>query len=194
MVCEVCKARPATVHLTRVVDGYKTEAHLCEQCAKERGELDMFSVAHFPSFPSFSVQNLLAGLLKSEPTSPLGLGQPGQLGVTGATGAQAALLGSDRCKTCNIAYSDFAQTGFFGCSDCYASFRQRLDPLLRRIHGATTRHTGKVPQKAGSALRTRKEIDTLRMELKRLILNEEYEKAAQVRDRIRMLQGKMGRG
>jgi len=62
-----------------------------------------------------------------------------------------------------------------------------LRPLIARIHGHA-KHTGKVPARAGKAVRFRKELESLRDELRTMIEAEEYEKAALVRDRIRDLE------
>jgi protein-arginine kinase activator protein McsA len=62
-----------------------------------------------------------------------------------------------------------------------------LRPLIARIHGHA-RHTGKVPVRAGKAVRFRKELESLREELRTMIEAEEYEKAALVRDKIRDLE------
>jgi len=78
-------------------------------------------------------------------------------------------------------------TGYLGCSECYSQFLPMLRPLIARIHGHA-RHTGKVPARAGKAVRFRKELASLREELRTMIEAEEYEKAALVRDKIRDLE------
>ncbi len=168
MLCDECGKRPANVRLTKIVNGVKSESHLCEQCAREKGELELFSE------PNFSFPNLLAGLLQHEP---------------GFAGAPVAFPGgaTSRCRTCGLDFSGFRKTGFLGCPDCYDEFRPRLEPLLRRIHGST-RHTGKVPGRTGAATDTRREIESLRVELSRLVAKERYEEAAKVRDKIRALE------
>ena len=37
MQCQSCKQHMATIHLTEISDGQRTEAHLCEQCAHRQG-------------------------------------------------------------------------------------------------------------------------------------------------------------
>ena len=37
MQCEFCQSREATIHLTEITDGVRTETHMCEQCAQEHG-------------------------------------------------------------------------------------------------------------------------------------------------------------
>ncbi|HOE56509.1 MAG TPA: CtsR family transcriptional regulator, partial [Bacillota bacterium] len=57
MLCDECVKRPATVHITKVENGKKSDIHLCEQCAMEKNLLSIST--------SFSVNDLLAGLLNS---------------------------------------------------------------------------------------------------------------------------------
>ncbi len=70
MLCEECGKRMATLHFTKIINGEKTEYHLCEVCAKEKGEkltgLDT----------GFSFQDLLSGLLNPD----LVPGQPARNG------------------------------------------------------------------------------------------------------------------
>lgn len=167
MICEVCRKNAATVHVTKVVNNVRTELHLCQQCARERGELQVLST------PSFALSNVLAGLLQG------GSGHGVHVGIPAGAGR--------KCRTCGLDYSKFTNSGFLGCSDCYSEFAPMLNPLIRRIHGHTC-HTGKAPRRAGKAVRFRREIDTLRKRLQQFIETEEYEKAAVVRDRIRELE------
>ncbi len=32
IVCEQCESRPATIHVTRFIEGNQTESHYCQQC------------------------------------------------------------------------------------------------------------------------------------------------------------------
>jgi len=49
-------------------------------------------------------------------------------------------------------------------------------------------HTGKVPLRQAGRLRIERELERLRQELQEAIGKEEYERAAVLRDRIRMLE------
>ncbi len=167
MLCDECGKRPANVHLTKIVNGVKSESHLCDQCARDKGELDFFLE------PKFSFPNLLAGFLEHEPELETALPAPGGL--------------AGRCRDCGLDFSAFSKTGFLGCPECYEEFRPRLEPVLKRIHGAT-RHAGKVPRRTGGTASARREIESLRAELARLVAREQYEEAARVRDRIRALE------
>ena len=37
MQCEICKTNTATVHLTEIIDGHRSESHLCQSCAQKEG-------------------------------------------------------------------------------------------------------------------------------------------------------------
>lgn len=169
MLCEECGRRMATLHYTKIINGEKTEYHLCEECAKEKGE--KFTGLDF----GFSFQDLLSGLLNSD----MSQGRSERIQSTGL-----------RCPTCGLTYGQFAKMGRFGCMDCYRTFQDRLDPLFRRLHGHTA-HRGKVPERTGGKLKIHREIERLKAELSRCIQVEEFEEAARLRDRIRELQRRL---
>lgn len=167
MLCQDCGQKQASLHFTKIINGDKTEFHLCDSCAREKGELLPGSVN------GFSIHNLLSGLIDFEPS----MGK-------GATPPPTTSL---QCKECGLTYSQFSKIGRFGCSHCYQAFAQRLDPLFRRVHGHTT-HIGKVPTRSGGKIKVKKEIQQLKHELQQTIEQEEFEKAAKLRDQIRQLE------
>jgi protein arginine kinase activator len=168
MLCDECAKRPATVHITKVENGKKTDIHLCEQCAMQK---NLFSLS-----TSFSVNDLLAGLLNSG----------------GAALKKADMVNDIKCDVCGLSYSKFKETGRFGCGNCYKVFGERLNPLFKKVHG-NTNHTGKIPNRAGGRIKELREIEKLKRQLDEAIGNEEYEKAAAIRDKIREI-NKAGKG
>lgn len=66
MLCQECNKRPATLHFTKIVNGEKTEFHICESCAREKGEMIPGTAG------GFSIHNLLSGLLDFDPASKSG--------------------------------------------------------------------------------------------------------------------------
>jgi protein arginine kinase activator len=169
MNCQECGKRPATLHFTKIVNGEKTEFHICEVCAKEKGEL-------IPGTSNgFSIHNLLSGLLDFEPSS---------------TGALSNKAQSIRCEECGLTYAQFSKIGRFGCGSCYKSFSERLDPLFKRVHGNTA-HVGKVPKRTGGLIQDKREIENLKKEMMTRIEHEEFEQAAKIRDQIREIEKKI---
>lgn len=169
MVCEECGKNPAAVHISKVINGVKSEKHLCHECAQAQGQLS------FMSEPTFTFHNLLAGLF-----------EPGKQ-VKGAPAKTQS-----RCPNCGLTFSDFRRLGHLGCDSCYDTFHAELQHLIRRIHGSTS-HTGKVPKgRRDSVAYKERELERMREALHEAVVSEEYEKAAELRDAIRRLEQELG--
>lgn len=168
MLCDLCNQNPATVHITKIVNGKKEEMNICEKCAKEK---EGFGIAGDIGFDTpFSFQNILSGFM----------GYGGQA-------AQNTRNEELVCKNCGTSYSDFKKSGLLGCSECYTNFSNILMPVVKRVQG-NIEHAGKLPKKAGREIIEKKKLNQLKSELQKAIQAEEYEKAAQIRDVIRELQ------
>ncbi|MBB3114254.1 protein arginine kinase activator [Paenibacillus phyllosphaerae] len=177
MLCQECGKRPASLHFTKIVGGEKTEFHICESCAREKGE-------GIPGTTNgFSIHSLLSGLLDFEPSG----------GASGAGPGYQAKGQTIRCDNCGLTYAQFSKMGRFGCSKCYSQFGDKLDPILKRVHGNAV-HVGKVPKRSGTRIKLKREIESLRRELHERIEREEFENAAQIRDRIRELERSVAEG
>ncbi len=104
--CDLC-IKPATVHLTQIVNNKVHKVDLCEECAQAKGVTD-------PS--GFSLADLLLkASLHPEPTD------------SGAT----------RCEQCGFTQGDFKKHGRFGCPRCYETFKSMVDPMLDNLHKGT---------------------------------------------------------
>ena len=164
MKCQVCNKKKATVHLTEIVDGQMTEMHICEDCAREKStQMEQ----------QFGLADLLAGLTDFNKN---------------VKGPQPEVI---KCSSCGMSYNDFKKYGRLGCSECYSSFETQLAGLLKKIHGST-RHLGKSPVCAHPTVSPEKPltVDDLRQQLQSSILEEDYERAAEIRDKIRELENK----
>ena len=167
MECQECQKRPATLHLTQFINGQRKEIHVCEVCATEKGYFSYTEDAN-------SLQDLLTGLFNLD-TSKMHhqvLNQINEL----------------QCEQCGMTISEFNKIGKFGCATCYETFSSRLDSILRRVHAGNTKHTGKIPKRTGVKLQVKKEVEHYRKQLQHLIEAEEFEKAAEVRDKIKELE------
>jgi len=167
MLCDNCGEREAAIHLTQIVDNTVTTMHLCEQCAAAKGVETGASVAKFP----------LGDFLAS-------LGKPGS--------AQTAESGADlACPACGATLQDFRQTGRLGCARCYTTFEPHLRDLLRRLHGSSQhvgeRYAAEVAP-AATAPGPARAAGELREQLKRAIEAENFELAAELRDRLKVLE------
>ncbi|MEO0715862.1 MAG: UvrB/UvrC motif-containing protein [Planctomycetota bacterium] len=178
MLCQHCQEREATIHEVVIKNGVKDERHLCEPCAAELN-LD-------PS-PQASVQQVIGQFLSGS--------SAGGAGGAGATPAQALA-----CPDCGRTFLKFKQTGLLGCATCYKAFERPISPMLERAHEGGGHHVGKIPRRALAASRLAKgqtieellgdaeerasRLAQLRKQLADAVRNEEYERAAQLRDLI----------
>ncbi|WP_106495574.1 UvrB/UvrC motif-containing protein [Lentibacillus sp. Marseille-P4043] len=174
MECQECHKRPATVHFTQLINGNKIEVHVCEICAKKKGYMT-------DPEEGYSLHDLLTGLFNFE-SSPMG-NHSNSSAFTPSKELQ--------CPQCEMTFSEFKRIGKFGCSSCYHTFADRLDPILRRVHSGNTKHSGKIPKRQGGDLHAKKQLDDYKAELKNLIDREAFEEAATVRDKIKELEKEM---
>jgi protein arginine kinase activator len=172
MYCELCKKNPATIHYTKIVNGYKEERHLCEQCANSLKEPG----GGFPTLglmPDFSMADFIGGFFNPESQS-----QPF---------VQKNMTAHDACPMCGMTAGEFRRVGRVGCSNCYSYFAEYMPGLIQRIHG-NSRHTGKVPVRGEAKLAEKQKIVQLRQALQQAISEEQFEWAAELRDEIRRLE------
>ncbi|MDD5015338.1 MAG: UvrB/UvrC motif-containing protein [Atribacterota bacterium] len=169
MLCQICKKKEATKTFTKIVGGQKIEINLCKDCAALFS--DKFTI--FP-LPQFDINDLLAGLLNA---------------IDLYHKEEGIMVDKEiKCSNCQLTYNEFKRSGKLGCSVCYHDFRVQLTPLLRRLHG-NSEHVGKTPRHSRGELNKIKKIKQLRKELQKMVLKEEYEKAAKMRDEILKLEG-----
>lgn len=173
MQCERCNKNEATVHLTEIIKGVKSEVHLCEDCAREIGlnsKLSNFSLA-VPDFLSFLNEEI-------------------QDAHKSAEGQQ--LL----CKKCGTLLKNVRKDRRVGCPLCYSYFHESLSDLIGEHKESY--HVGKIPANridiSSYAVQevhqpeSEIEVSLLKSQLDEAVSNEEYEQAAVLRDRIRELE------
>ena len=161
--CERCKKAQATFHLTQIESGgEKIERHLCEQCALDEGLLQMQK-------PTVNVQDVLQSFVASAKAGP---------------GPSSDLM----CGNCGLSYIEFRNQGLLGCAEDYDVFRDALAPLIGRAHDGATSHTGKTPRSLGQPRTTQQDLRKLRRQLEEAIRAEDYERAAELRDRLHELE------
>ncbi len=163
MVCQNCGKNEATTHLKRIINGETAETHLCSHCASAMGYGSMFSGM------GLSLGDLFSGFFGDVPVSKL---------------SNRVI----RCEKCGCSFDDIAKNGKVGCADCYRIFFDKLRPSIQRIHGKTE-HQGKLPMGAGEDVRNAHRLSELRAELNRAIDEQNFEKAARLRDEIRAMEG-----
>ena len=160
MQCQICREKEATIHLTDISEGTRTEMHICEYCAAEQG------IAVKNQVP---LNELLSNLLSSAPSD------------------DELLAPSDKelsCPNCGFDLEKFRKETVLGCPYDYEVFEKPLKSLIAKAHDGQSVHRGKVPSKAPK--NTKKQVELLNMhrELESAVRAENYELAAKLRDEI----------
>jgi protein arginine kinase activator len=161
MYCQVCQKNEATIHLTEINDGARTEMHLCEHCAQDEG---IAIKSHLP------INELLANLLATQPSGDEALG-----------GSEQDIA----CPHCGFTLEQFTKKAVLGCPYDYDVFEKSLVSLIERAHDGKTTHCGKVPSKTSKDTKKQVELLTLRQQLEAAVKSEDYELAAKLRDEIK---------
>lgn len=159
IICQRCKQAKATVHITDT-SPTKREQHLCEECAQKEGVI----IKQEPH----TTNQILQHFIKQK----TGLGETDDLA----------------CPKCGMTFRDFQLKGQLGCPHDYEAFDRFLMPLIERAHEGATHHVGKVPQTAEESVRKQAGLQRLRQQLREAIQQENYERAARVRDEIQALE------
>jgi protein arginine kinase activator len=164
MKCDMCD-NEATVHLTQIVDGKMSSANLCEHCSKEKGITD-------PT--GFQLADFL-------------MGAAGQKKGKGAEPTEDALA----CPECGFTRANLKKIGRLGCPECYRTFAEDLDNMLRAMHKGT-RHIGKSPGlslPSPSQAQLKKRLADLKQAIEHAVKEERYEDAARLRDEMKEAEG-----
>ena len=168
MKCQKCQINEANTHIKQVINGKSTEMYLCSKCANNEGITYDGLFADMQS----EFENMLGSFFGN---------------------ALPSRTEASRCKTCGSTYAEIARTGKVGCADCYNEFYEQLLPTIRKMHGNTT-HCGKHSSllkvdtvAEQSADTTANDVDKLQAELEIAIKEQNFEHAAELRDKIKEL-------
>ncbi len=165
MKCQICREKEANIVFTKIVNNEKMVLHLCVECANKKG----LTIEIGPQNANYAGHDM----------------QIPKVNDAFRSEAEVPDLTCDRCAT---RFIDFRRSGFFGCDRCHEVFADHIDNILKQIHGAAV-HDGKMPVNSRRDAGMKKHLRTLRMRLKRCIESEEYERAAELRDKISALEG-----
>lgn len=158
MLCCICKEKPATVHLTDIKGDKMQKVDLCEECAKNKGVNDS----------TFALADMLLGLGASQE-------------IEQASGGVEI-----KCPQCGFTQADFKKSGRLGCAECYKTFADGLEGLLKSMHKGT-RHAGKVPEGLRQTRDLSDRLNALQQRLAKAIQEENFEQAAALRDEIKQM-------
>lgn len=163
MQCQICHKKTATIHLTEISNGVRTEVHFCEMCAVQQG---------VSAAGQISVNELLSNLLASQPTDEE------------LTGRSTDVM----CPNCGMTLQKFQKQGVLGCPNDYVVFEKALLPLIEKAHSGKTHHCGKIPSRIPTETKQKIETSSLKEQLQAAIQREDYEAAAKLHEKINQLE------
>lgn len=156
MLCSNCGMKNAGFHYKYFSGGKYTELHLCSECAAKLGYIkDNDNLFNFTS---------ILGDFLSVPKS--------------------ANFTALKCPDCQTSFDTVRRSGFLGCDKCYQTFGDSIEAMLSKIQPSTT-HKGKLSGADGKKIERENTLKSLEEELKRAIIEEKYEDAAVLRDKIK---------
>lgn len=196
MLCENCGKSEANIKYTQIINNEKKEMMLCEHCVEKLG---IDQQVNFNFNMPIDLQSFLGEFLNEDETMFSNFAKPKE----------------QICNICGMTYSDFVNIGKLGCAGCYDAFSERLNYVIKNLHGLS-KHTGrkkilnKQDQKDHilnkvSKLDQQKEklisqasnkeentkingVGELKYNLKLAIKEERYEDAAKIRDEIKKIE------
>ena len=159
MKCEKCGINTATTHIKSIVNGVLREIHLCPVCASKQGYGDISNMN-------------FAGMLASMFGDNLQISNG---------------FNDKKCPQCNQTFSQIAKSGKVGCAECYNVFTDDIKGILKGF-GVTRSYTGSLPNQIANFTSSLNDRVALQEKLNKAIQEENYEKAAVYRDKLKMLE------
>ena len=108
-----------------------------------------------------------------------GFFSPFFLGTSGSTSQVK------RCPVCSATFKSICDTSKYGCPECYRTFADQSERSLKKLHGEIV-HKGKRPSHVPQE-KPRDELEELKIQLEEAVACENYEKAAELRDKIKLI-------
>lgn len=169
MLCERCHAHPATVHMVQVVNGNRKEEHLCSECAEKehvfQKEQSFFGNGFFDSPLDHFFGGSMLGHLLEDPFGTCTLEDQG---------GQFIEVSPEKLPENENSYSRFKES-------IRPSFQKGKNEIP--VNEPKTKEKGDAPAES-------EELQALRKELKSCVDREDFERAREVRDKIKAIEGK----
>ena len=180
MKCQDC-GKEATIRLTKVVNNKKEELSLCKECARKQGP----TIEHIFNHPSDNISKITLSSKKKKKVVQEVVEEALADVFAGPLFAKTrGEPGGKTCPKCGTTLMEIVKGGKFGCPHDYEFFQEELMPMIKKVHSGCTQHKGKFPE---GSVEVKKQITILEEEMSTAVKGEKYERAAQLRDRIKTL-------
>lgn len=169
MLCERCHAHPATVHMVQVVNGHRKEEHLCSECAEKehvfQKEQSFFGNGFFDSPLDHFFGGLMLGHLLEDP------------------------FGTRTLEDQGGQFIEVSPEKLPENEDGYSRFKESIRPSFQKGKSEIPVKEAKGEEKMDAPAESM-ELQALRKELKSCVDREDFERACEVRDKIKALESK----
>ena len=169
MLCERCHAHPATVHMVQVVNGHRKEEHLCSECAEKehvfQKEQSFFGSGFFDSPLDHFFGGSMLGHLLEDP------------------------FGTRTLEDQGGQFIEVSPEKLPENEDGYNRFKESIRPSFQKGKNEIPANEPKAKEKADAPAES-EELQALRRELKSCVDREDFERACEVRDKIKALESK----
>ena len=158
--CDICQKNKATIHVQQVMGNKEIDLHICDDCAFENGisrEDDKIEV---------SLTGLFAGIMD----------------VQGDLHRKINTV----CPVCGLTIKQFHKDNRPGCPDCFKTFAKEIGAFYEE-QGIGETFKGRLPKKLQIFRTLYEKRQRLHEDLETAVVNEDYERAAELRDRLRNL-------
>ena len=161
--------------MTEIVDGQRSESHLCQACAQKEG---------ITIKSQLSLNELLSSLIAAH--------QQADEQETDAI--------EKSCPACGMTIEMFRKNALLGCPKDYEVFGKSLQTIIEKAHDGNLIHKGKIPpgvpqqvlgsdtEKDETKAKNESEIESIKNQLDEAVRREDYELAARLRDQLKALQ------
>jgi protein arginine kinase activator len=188
MLCQICKANPATIHIQEIVNGETNTLHICAECAQKRNLAEGNAAnSHFHEM----LERLTQAIANSADLKLAELFEQKK--------PQEEESRDIQCGVCGASWHAYRKNGKVGCAACYDQFGQLLlEDIGLNQHGSV--HCGKTPPETveqwqdptvSERINLRRELERLRKGLDESVRREEFEQAAELRDKIAAIESEL---
>ncbi|WP_161488117.1 UvrB/UvrC motif-containing protein [Sedimentisphaera cyanobacteriorum] len=154
--------------MAEYINGKQREVHFCEKCVQETLS---------EALNGGSLSEMMGKLIGS--VSP-------EAGGEEKTKSPAEQKNYE-CPVCGETYSGFTRDTLLGCPEDYFVFSNKISDVLSNTEIENPVHSGKLPSKSLEDTVNENIRQTLNIRIEKALENEDYESAAQIRDRLRSL-------
>ena len=170
MLCQKCNKKIASVFISSIINGKEIRIYLCDDCIKD------YQLVNFNYQSPFSIKDIMDKFKLNEGNYTC---QEKENSVSIDNNYEENDI---TCPNCCSTYNEYRKTGKLGCSRCYEVFEDKLKNTYDYEE-----YIGKIPKKDNNYVNISKEIKILKEDLNMAVQKEEYEKAAEIRDKIKDL-------